>query len=205
MTSHSQKGGRPLDNSCSLCVKTWAWPQCSCSISCYARGSYWLHTQYRMRLRTMRIILGVFCVCLYTILTPKMTPRIGICESLRVLQGVYSLRISNVSSNLWLSKSFYKTSYTSNSEMASLRPQQMHRAPRQYTDPLGSAHGARVSKNTWASPLPFCTTLPHLPSVRARMSDLILLDFWLCNGLWFVNTQWGGAQSHWTLSVQKKN
>ena len=33
----------------------------------------------------------------------------------------------------------------------------------QYTDPVGSAHDARVSKNTWGSPMPFCTTLPRAP------------------------------------------
>ena len=59
MTSHSQKGGRLLDSSCALCVKTCAWPQRACCVSRYARGSYWFLTQYRTRLRTIRVFLGV--------------------------------------------------------------------------------------------------------------------------------------------------
>ena len=41
----------------------------------------------------------------------------------------------------------------------------------------------QVGKNTCASPIPFCTTLPRAPSIHARMSDLNLADFWLRNGL----------------------
>ena len=69
MTSHIQKGGRSLHNSCSLCVNTCPWPQHTCSFSCYARGSYWFLTQNRMRLQTMRAILGVNSLfrCLYTV------------------------------------------------------------------------------------------------------------------------------------------
>ena len=82
MTSHSQKGGRSLDNSCSLCVKLCAWRRRTCSVSCYAIGSYWFLTQYRTVLQTMRIVFGAnsLLACLYTVLTPKMTPRIGTCE-----------------------------------------------------------------------------------------------------------------------------
>ena len=68
MTSHSKKGGRSLDNSCFLCVKTCEWPQRTCSGSCYARGSYWFLTQYRTHLQTKRIILDVnslLCMFVY--------------------------------------------------------------------------------------------------------------------------------------------
>ena len=38
-----------------------------------------------------------------------------------------------------------------------------------YTDPLGSAHGARVSRNTSASPMPFCLALPRTKHTRTHV------------------------------------
>ena len=58
MMSHCQTGGRSLDNSCSLCVKTCAWPQHTRSVSRHARGSYGFLTQNRMRLRINACSLG---------------------------------------------------------------------------------------------------------------------------------------------------
>ena len=58
MTSHSQKEGRSLDNSCSLCVKTCAGPQHVAFCIMQGGAIDFLHTQKR-GLRTMRVILGV--------------------------------------------------------------------------------------------------------------------------------------------------
>ena len=67
--------------------KLWGWPQLTCSVARYARG-----TLYRTHLRTKRIILGVnslLCVFVYDF-DNQNDGRIGTCEyAARIARGLY--------------------------------------------------------------------------------------------------------------------
>ena len=54
------KGGKWLDDSCSLCVKTCGWAQRQCSISCYVRS---LLIRYRKKVRLKVKLYNYFCFC----------------------------------------------------------------------------------------------------------------------------------------------
>ena len=61
------------------------------------------------------------------------------------------------------------------------------------TDALGSFHGARVSSNTCASPMPFCTTLPRAPSIWAHACQTLFAGCLVAQ--WVVIGQYAMGQS----------
>ena len=95
MTSHflHVKGGRSLDNSCSLCMKhamTSAYLQRFAFCKRKLLISYTIQNMPPMNARNFVCQLFFFA-CLYTLLTPKMTPRIGTCEyPARTARGQYT-------------------------------------------------------------------------------------------------------------------